>query len=163
MAKTAILETATEAAPKPVERHYIQESRMQLANHARVTWHISIVAEMPYDGVFLPENWKNIAHKLKPFDKLELLREDGAWEADLRVIDAGTGWVKVAERVPPLYYSTTPSDRAIAIDGHTIKWMGPHGQYAVIRDSDKTKLMGNIPTRDGAMTWLSGHLKALAA
>lgn len=152
-----------EPPAKPASRYFAQESRLQLAQHARVLWHLSVPAEVPYEAIHRPDFWKNVSTKFKPYDKIEVLREDGAWESDLRVIDTGPGWAKVVERMPPLVYSDTAADRALVIDGHVIKWHGNFDRYVVIRESDKMKLMAGFATRDAALTWLQGHLKAMAA
>ena len=160
MVKTATIE-ATEA-PKPI-RYRGMESRLFLARSAQNEWVYLVDAGVPYEAALKPDFWAAFASKFTPYDRIEVRIEDGSWIGWLRVIDNGLIWVKVFQEREPLIISERPSERAVPIDGHTIKWNGPADKWAVIRDSDRAKLQAGFQTRDAAMIWLSGHLKALAA
>jgi hypothetical protein len=148
--------------PIPVVRHYAKESRLQLSRHVQNPWVYIVEADVPYEAVLKPDYWKQCATKFVPYDPMEVRREDGAWIGWLRVIDHGANWVKVVEERPPLMLDEHPSDRAVPIDGHTVKWNGPYDKWAIIRDYDKAKIQAGFLHRADALVWLQGHLKALA-
>lgn len=144
-------------------RYRGMESRLHLARSAQNEWVYFVEANTPYPATLRPDYWAAFSAKFNPYDKIEVRCEDGSWIGYLRVIDSGQNWLRVVEERPIFYIEERPGDRAVNIDGHTVKWQGSVDRWTVIRDNDRAKLMAGFATRDAAMTWLNGHLKAMAA
>lgn len=152
------------APPPPKEiRYRAMESRFLLMRSAQNAWVYNVEPHIPYEATLKPDFWAAFAQKFTPFDTIEVRTEDFSWIGWLRVIDAGLNWVKVVPERDPLILMDRPSERILPIDGHTIKYLGVVDKWVVIRDNDRAKLMAGLQTRDAALIWLQGHLKALAA
>lgn len=158
------LETPAAAvtAPKPI-RYRGMESRLMLARSAQNEWVYNVETNVPYEATLKPDYWAAFAQKFTPFDRIEVRSEDFAWIGWLRVIDAGLNWVKVVPEREPMIMLDRPSERALPIDGHVIKYLGVVDKWTVIRDHDRAKLQAGMQSREAALIWLQGHLKAMAA
>lgn len=149
------------AAPKPV-RYRGMESRLHLAKHAQNEWVYNVETGTPYEATLNADFWAAFATKFTPYDRIEVRSEDMSWIGWLRVVDAGGNWAKVIPEREPLMIGIRPSDRMVSLDGHEIKYMGVVDKWIVMRSSDRAKLMAGLQSRDAAITWLQGHLKAMA-
>jgi hypothetical protein len=154
--------TSEKTETKPV-RYRGMESRLHLARSAQNEWVYNVETGVPYEATLTPDYWAAFSQKFTPYDRIEVRCEDMSWIGWLRVIDAGLNWTKVVEERPVLVLGERPSDRLVSLDGHAIKYMGVVDKWVVIRDSDKAKLQAGLQSRDAAIIWLQGHLKAMAA
>jgi hypothetical protein len=81
-----------------------------------------------------PAFWVHLGYKLKPGDAIDIFPDDMAWEASVRVIEAGPMWARVALRYK--LDLRTQSDDASAL---SIEWAGPHAKHRVLRGKDVLK------------------------
>ena len=137
-------------------------SRIQLLRSARNVWAVDAPAGIAIEALDNYSMWKNASANFRPGDTIEVLAEDFAYWARFLVIDANNNGAKV-KRIEHYVLGESASERAVEIDGHTVKWKGPHDKWTVIRDTDNAKIQAGFLSRDAAMVWLTGHLKALAA
>jgi hypothetical protein len=137
-------------------------SRVQLLRSARNVWAVDAPEGMSTTDLLSHSIWKNKSADFRPGDTIEVLAEDFAYWARFLVIDANINGAKI-KMLEEHAMSEAPSEKAIPIDGHVVKWKGPHDKWTVIRDTDNAKIQAGFISRDAAMVWLSGHLKALAA
>jgi len=132
-----------------------------LAQHKRRV-HLAIVPEnVTIDDVLKPGYWKNVAAKLAPFDIIEILAEDGTWEAELRVTRCEEQWAKVVVRHGPLQLETADKPETEA-SGYTLKWSGAR-KWRIIRDNDGAVIKEDLPTKGAAQVELDELLKKLPA
>ena len=103
------------------------------------------------DDALKPEFWSHInAHtppKLRRFDRLQVIPEDGESFADLIVLASGKGYAKVLElqRV-----SLGEMAEPIELQTTEVKWISPAVKFGVVRKSDKTRLKTGFDTRRDA-------------
>ncbi len=150
-------------APIPGAVKHCSPNSISPAGYLWNTWNVVAARGVVLADIKLPEYWLHIADKLRPNDKIEILAEDGTWEATLRVINADRTWAKV--------YVLTFDDKVGANDGmppraedeYDIEWT-TSGMFTITKKTQK----GQPPLKDGfrskleAMQWLDGHLKAIS-
>lgn len=107
--------------------------------------------------------WANISMRLRPWDIIHVRPDNGSWYSQLIVRDAGRLWAKVA---PILHIEFTDAKAPVEsaeLDGHEIKFRGPHLRWSVIRSSDHAVVKESLGSKVEAFAWLAEHLKTLAA
>ena len=124
-------------------------SRFKQAEFARNIWRIVPEHGTSTDDIIAPLYWSHVAAHLKPFDKIEVLAEDGSFYAELLVITVGHGAVRVA----PLFLRVldgTFDEQVSDFGEYEVRYKGPHWKWCVIRKADSQAVMKEIPTRDAA-------------
>lgn len=105
-----------------------------------------------------PATWQHVAPKLLAGSHLIVQPEGLPWEAELIVLDAGTGFAKVR-----LLRQTHLNEAGEVPAQVYVKWNGPKHRYAVFRKSDDVVLHYGCAAREDAETWARIHVKAMAA
>lgn len=143
----------------------LHANRFKQAEFERTVYLVTVEDGHKYESIFKPEYWAHIAQRLKPMDRIEVYAETGEYFAELMVIDAGRSWAKVTElRYVELTEATRTEDSPESeLSGYSIKWMGPHHKFAVVRESDGEKVQTQLASKPAAEAWLREHLKAVAA
>ena len=113
----------------------------------------------PYADVLEPEYWVHIASRLRPFDRIEVVPEDGSYFAELFVQDAGRLWAKVVE---PRFVSFETIEKNDPLNGYEIKWRGS-AKWGVVRLSDNTAMKDGFSSKGEAEKYIRAHVKALAS
>lgn len=146
-------------------------ARFHISDYIRT--HFVAVAEQgtTRDELKSPEFWKNIAPKVKVWDKIDVLSDDGTFYAEYLVMSCGRAWVKVREM---LYINLTTSDvsatqaeaqdgvvQADSKEGHVVAWKGPINKWSIIRNSDKEYIKKGFDSEADATTALNEYLKAV--
>lgn len=72
-------------------------TKLQMAEHARNSWFVVVPNDTTKDDVLTPAYWQNQVRELmaRPFARIEVVREDGTMDLDLRCIDAKPGYAKM--------------------------------------------------------------------
>lgn len=137
----------------------LQPDRMQLAEFARAVYTVVPEVDTPFDALLDPGYWAHVAAKLAPWARIEVQAEDGSYFAELLVQDAGRLFAKVAvlRHVELTAVEVTGMTSAA---GYAVKWRGPKLKWSVMRGGDALK--DELPSKDEANNWLTGHLKAVA-
>lgn len=138
--------------------------RFKQAEYERTPWRASIEAGIGIDDVLRPEFWSHVAAKMKPYDIVEVVAEDGAYYAELLVLSCDRLWAKVqvktfmelnGPQVDPLLTSPLAS-------GYKVEYKGPTLKHCVIRLSDNEIVQKEIARKADAEVWVAEHVKALA-
>lgn len=135
-------------------------SRLQIADHYRS--HYGVVAEdgVSLDDLLRPEYWAHVATKLRKFDIIEVLPEDGSFFVELIVLQVGIGYAKVML----LREVGLEADEVLPdADGVIVKWKGPHRKWAVIRTTDGQILRDGHEDKAAAALWAQGYAQTIAA
>ena len=148
---------------KPVERRspIIHPTRMKLAENERRDWIVNAELAHTIDDLTNPAYWAHMAAQLTPYDHIEVRAEDGAWIANLIVIQVDRSWAKMmlVSQYNLLETEAMPS----AIAQHKVEWKGPQHRFAVIRLADQVSVRGGFQTKDEASAWMREHEKVISA
>lgn len=149
-------ETKIEAKPP------VMPIRMQLAEQSRNIWCLTVPNGTTVQDMLNPGYWAHLARQLKPGDRVEVEPDNGTYFAELRVLDAGNQYAKMAVLREVTLESIEPS-ATISVPGHTVEWSGRHTKWRVIRESDRKVLKDSLASKADGYAWLASYSKALAA
>lgn len=138
----------------------LNQSRFKSAEYVRSVWAVTAEEGMRVEDMLKPDYWAHVASSLKPWDKIEVRAEDGAFYAELIVMQASRNWAKV--RVVHQVELNEALPEGTDVDGHIVKWSGPHAKWRVIRASDKSVIHEGASSEAEAKKWLDDHLRVVA-
>lgn len=131
------------------------------ADYKRSVHYVVVEAGVPLEAVLDPGFWAHISAKLRPFDKIEIDTDDGAWYAEVKVRDAGTRYAKVATIAYVLYKDHVEVDQGSpSLPDHIVKFRGPIEKWCVLRGADV--LQKQIGTKAEAYAWLGQYTRSVA-
>ena len=111
------------------------------------------------DAAMKPEYLSHVGARLKPFDTIRFMAEDGSFYADTVVAAAGQGFAKlVLVNLVPMVVEASAVDEPIAF----VKWGGPHAKFTVIRTSDKEKLKDGFAEKADAEKYAADYARTVA-
>jgi len=64
--------------------------------HRHSRYEVEVDGGLPFDEVLKPGFWAHVGQQLRPRDFIEVWPKDNSWMAELRVIEAGPMFAKVA-------------------------------------------------------------------
>lgn len=132
---------------------------LQLAEHPRNLWHVTVPPGIPIGSLSNPEFWAHCT-KLRAYDKIECRAQDNAWYAELVVAkvtkNAASVWVVLYADLRP-----QPANAETAAD-YKVEFGGAH-KWRVIRLHDKEVVHKGEPDEGAAQAWLDAHLKTVEA
>jgi hypothetical protein len=67
----------------------------QLAQYARSHWFVVVPAGVTFDKLLIPSFWAHHQSKFKVHDIVEVVSQDGSFDAELRVTDRDVGFAKM--------------------------------------------------------------------
>lgn len=114
------------------------------------------------DDLARPAFWAHHASRLVKGDEINVVDKRFAFDVTLRVVEVGTGWVKMR----PLRVWTDETIIADAADfepasepvtGLEVQWAGPHDKWRVVRKADKWVLSRGLATKAEAVKWAEEH------
>lgn len=142
---------------------YLNASPLASAEFARNCYFRVVGPDVAIDDVLRPAFWTHHAQYLRVHDMIEIIRDDGAFDVTLRVVQSTKG-LGVSMRV--LRSFTTDDASATISDsdpgtieqsgvpaGFKIEWAGPKAKFRVKREMDQTVVHGGFATRDEAVAW----------
>lgn len=120
-------------APKPRPK-MLAESNFRLASYATNRWSITLPAEAPFDRMFEPDFWSNVARKMRIGDIVEAHAEDTTWFAELYVVAAH----RLAAKVTLLRkVDLAGADEIAPVPSSLIvKYRGPANRYCIMRGNE---------------------------
>lgn len=131
------------------------------ADYKRSVHYVVVEAGVPFEAVLDPGFWAHISAKLRPFDKIEVDTDDGAWYAELKVRDAGKLYAKVAATVYVQHKDHVEVEQGSpALTDHIVKFRGPIHKWCVLRGTDVLK--DQMGTKEEAYGWLGQYAKSVA-
>lgn len=139
----------------------LNASRVQLGEHTRSIYEAIAEPGTTESDLIEPSYWAHLASRLRAKDRIEVHADDGAWFAELLVLDAGRAYAKVAVLRFIKLEASVPGNELADMQGHEIKHRGHSAQWSVLRGKDV--LRDKFATREQASQWLAAHLRAVAA
>jgi len=153
----------SEAENKPPFQ--LAERQMQLAEHVRQVYHVTVPEGHTFEELLAPEAWAHVSSKLRPGDHIEVVPEDGSYVATLFVVTCDKLWARVhvlsMDDLTVARADAAQLARAVA-DFEAI-WKGPVKKFCIVRKSDGGLLHEGVQTKVEAERWLADHVKTIAA
>lgn len=134
-------------------------NRLQQAEYQRTVYRVVPELNTPYEELFDPQYWAHVSAKFRPGDRIEVEAEDGSYYAELRVMDAGTLYAKVAELRKVDFDDNVVVGDSPAMSGYEVKWRGPIMKWSVLRGKDSIR--EGEQTKGAAHSWLAEHIKVV--
>ena len=173
-AAAAGVEMETEAPPEapkmntkkvtiPEDRkvEQLNPTRMKEAEFERQTYFAKAHENTKPEDLLDRAYWAHVATRLKPWDKVEVVANDGTWWAEFLVLEAGRTWAKVEMlRHKSLTASDVSASQATAMTPYEVVHRGTDSKWSVIRKSDRAVMHEGEETQGGAIDWLNERLKA---
>lgn len=148
------------AAVRPKKN--LSQNRISLAGYLHQTYDVTAERGTELIDIIEPDFWKHVAAKLRPYDTIHVLAEDGSWYARLLVVSADRLWAKVYKLEFHDLTSASKNRPQTQEEEYDVTWTA-FGKFAVQKKGNE----GLPPLKDGfqtkleAFTWLDGHLKTL--
>lgn len=151
-----VIET-TEAPERVVPRG---PTSLQLANYysARYAFHAP-VGTAPSDPLN-PGYWAHVAKRLRPWDEIVVIPEDGSWRAVYFVRAVGRAEAAVA-MIECREFGTGAEISKTDIP-YYVKWGGPSVKHRVHRKDTNDVVKDGFQTAEQAQLWISNHIRATA-
>ena len=143
----------------PKDTQPLPPNGIERADYARNAWRVETPQGVSLEALADGTYWSHVAQYLKPLDKIEAIPADGAWYAELLVIDVGAAWAKVKVIAGPVELQAPVED---APSGYALQF-NPKLKWCVIRAADKARLKEGLPDKGAAAQWLHDHMNTLAA
>jgi hypothetical protein len=142
----------------------LAEARFKVAEAARNVWVITVEGGLTRAQVTHPDFLGQVAAKLRPYDRIEVRCDDGAFYAELLVLEAARTY---ARSHVLRWESLTTTDVAQSqskggLKQYRVEKLGEHLLWCVIRNSDGAKIREQEPTKRAAETWLDDYVKVTA-
>lgn len=133
----------------------------QLASHVENRYMVQIPPGDCLDDICKPAYWAHHAAKVHPKALLTCIDKNNRWEADLRVLEAGRNFLRVAVLRHVEYDVKTMGDADLEklFNQHTIENNGQNGWRVI--DPEKIVLFSGLTTRADAERALETHLKGM--
>lgn len=136
-------------------------ARFAEADGVRRAWAVTPETGVTQEDILRPEFWAHVWEKLRPLDRIEVRAEDGSFWAELLVVDRRRAWV----RVKMIHYvpigTLAPTD-VIDMDELSIRYMGPHWKWAVVRKKDSEMVIKGFSDKLAAHQAAAEYQKAVA-
>lgn len=137
-----------------------QPTSLRPAEYSRTVYSHAVEKGNDYEkDVLRPAYWAHVANKLKPGDRIEVLGPEGAYFAELYVVNT----LAQAAVVVELARVQLDSGAAhVEDDEFEVKFRGPQ-KWSIVRRADSKVIQEMIPTRGDANRELEDYKKALMA
>jgi hypothetical protein len=134
-------------------------TKLQLAEHKRNIHYADAPKGTTVNALTTPEFWANVASRMRPNDRIEVMPEDGLFFAELMVRSCGPNWA----HVEMLRFHQFESAESLLEKSktHKVEYNGA-SKWHVIRLSDRAVLTKGHDTPELAAAWLAANLKAVA-
>lgn len=157
-------EVAEQPERKPGSPITETDGRFKEAEFQRTLWVCTTNENTQPDDLLATEYWAHVAAKLKPYDRIEARANDGAWFAELLVLEAGRNWARMhmlaAWKLTTSDVAQSQSAPKSPYADFRVENMGPHAKWCVIRRSDNQKIHEGAENQDAAKRWLDERIKA---
>ncbi len=151
--------TNIEQAKRAIVRQ-LEAVRFKGAEYVRVIHHASPFDNTTPEDLLVPDYWAHVADRMKQYDRVEALSNDGTWWAEYMVVACGRAYAQLV-LMQKLNLDPVVPGKSNTIREYVVKHRGPHSQWSVIRLSDKEVVHEGSQTESAANTWLTNHLKAM--
>lgn len=134
----------------------LHASRFFEAEGKRNTWRVFPDGSTTYEELFEANWWGLVAAKLRRYDFIEVIADNDSYFAELLVMSVGKtqAFMKELRKI-----DISISEMAEADESYDAKWKGPYSKWAVIRESDGTKIKDGFDTADDARAYILANNK----
>ena len=133
----------------------LTDPRMKEQDFLRVWWVVTAQAGTTKEDIQKPEFWTQVAIKLKPYNRVDVQSDDGAFFAEYLVLSCD----KTYANVKLLNWTDLHAVVEQPLEDFYPKWRGPHLKWSVIRSSDKEAIKEGFDTKDAAVAEILNLLK----
>jgi hypothetical protein len=149
----------SEAKKKVVD---IKPSQFSLTEFQRQSITIIAKPDQSIDDVMEPGAWATVSPKVRPWDRVDVIAEDGSYIAELFVVQVSKLWVRTAlVNFTDLSKEDRSADNG-KNDIHEVKWRGPSAKHCVVRKSDGSVISEKHESKEDAHKSMLDYEKALA-
>lgn len=134
---------------------------------ASITWRYIAPPGVTLEMCQRPDYWRNVAREAGQartggrvsWNKIEIIAEDGTWEAELRVLSAADGLV-TTRLLREWHRASRPGRKASLPEGYTVEHIENNGWRALDRNGEIVSQ--RLPIEDMAIQAASDHAKRAA-
>lgn len=152
----------------------LMPNRFEVWDFMRTTFVAVAEQGVTREQLLSPDYWSHVAARAKPWDKIEVLSDDGTFYGEYLVLSCGRNWLKLREL---MYLSLTSNDvsqtQAKALDtGVTsqnddpefvVKWRGPVLKWSIIRSSDRQPIKEGFASEADARVAMNEYSATITA
>lgn len=151
----------TAAAPPSVDLATFQQNGndFHAAQTKRNIWRVIVKQGTPFEALLQYGYWLHVATKLRPYDVVEAIAEDGSWASDLLVHVADNHGALMVVKIPPIHLQVEGQ-----MPQHSgalrVEFAATRG-WRVVRISDAVTLQENLPSELAAKQWAVMHERTM--
>lgn len=138
----------------------LSPNRLQREEQYFGRYAIVLSTDVDLDTAMKPEYFAHVGNRLRPFDTIRLMAEDGSFYADTVVASAGQGFAKLV--MVNIVQMASEETSFEAEPTAFVKWGGPHGKWQVIRTSDKMKLKDGFDEKADAEKYATDYARTVS-
>lgn len=140
----------------------LQTTRFESSEHMRNLWVAVPEHGTPFEATLNPAYWAHVSARMRPWDRIEILPEDGSYFGELLVQDAGRLYAKVAvlRHLPLALVEVRGEDAATSL--YEVKWAGQVKKWRVMRKADRAELRDKFQTQGEATGWLAQYVRTVS-
>jgi hypothetical protein len=150
--------TSTKLADKARAVPALHPSFFSSAEYVRTVYCATIPALVEIDDLVSPEFWAHIASKLRPWDRIEAIAENGSYFAELLVLSATATDAQVVILNKRKIDFVQKGEADLLRDyevSHT-----PATNWRVVRKTDRRTMKDGLSNRHDAVNWVATHKRA---
>lgn len=160
-AKTAAPAPSADVTPLPLAKQAkLHGGRMQERAIMQREWFADIPAGVPYEATLQSSFWTHYARKLCPNDLIWVVREDGAWAAQLWVMFSENGEVRLCEYV--FRELDGPMTVPHPSEDFVVEYRGPGAKFCIVNRATKKIVKEKLFPRSTAIQALQEMTRRLA-
>jgi hypothetical protein len=127
----------------------LQPNRLQRSEHFYAQYAVELPGHVSLDDAMTPEYLAHVASRLRQFDRICFMAEDGSYLADTVVVSArpGAAVVKLLQKVDLTDGGDVSAEPVGLVK---VEWRGPRGKWTIIRVSDAHVIKNGIASEADA-------------
>ena len=137
------------------------------ARDASIVWRYIAPAGVTLEMCQRPDYWRNVVKECgmqrvgqrHAWNRIEIIAEDGTWEADLRVISAVDGLVQT-RLLREWHTPARPGRKPLPPEGYIVEHIPANGWRVL--DPNGQEIAGKLPVEDDAVRAAAQHAKRAA-
>lgn len=131
------------------------------AEYSRRSFHIVAPVGITVADLMRPAFWAHHGNKVSPGDVIDVIADDGSFDAQLRVVTVSPTKTDVTMRMLRLWQPEA-SNLVLADDAPLEVNHTPKTGWRVIRKADRVELVRGIPQKADAIKWALDTLRVAA-
>lgn len=137
--------------------------RIKGAEFARNIFRVVVPHGVKYEEILQPIFWAHVASQFAGGDKIEARAENGAWYAELLVLDSSRLHAKVGVLNHVVFDETVDeaTEPEAEVSPFSAEFKGPQRLWALIRRKDKEVVKEKFSSKEEANSWLSKNIASL--